>query len=118
MGRKSSNPRYPVEREERLIPWEGGLEHRAMIWCTPRRGKPKEVAVSYQVRAAGRWVEIVRYDSCHGHFHRHKAHFGEPGEIDLSFGNLPMLERKRVAVQDIERNARFWQRLIPAEELE
>jgi hypothetical protein len=89
-----------------------------MVWFAPARGKPREVAVSYQVWVAGRWVEIVRYDSCHGHFHRHKARYGEPGEIDFSFGNIPMQDRKDTALDDIGRNMRIWHRLIPLKELE
>lgn len=119
MARKSSNPRYQGEREYRLVPLDGRVEHRVMVWYSPQKGKPKDVAVSYQVSVrGGDWMEIVRYDSCHGHFHRHKAHYGEPMAIDHSFGNLPMLERKDAALDDIGRNAGRWHNLIPLEVLD
>jgi len=38
--------------------------------------------------------------------------------IDHSFGNLPMLERKDAALDDIGRNAGRWHNLIPLEVLD
>ena len=64
---------------------------------------------------AGEYVEIVRFDSDHGNFHRHEAVYppAERGDIVEWFPHVPMNRRGSLAGKQIAAHAEQWIRVLP-----
>jgi hypothetical protein len=87
-----------------------------MFWFGPAKGRPNKVAGEYQVRTRKGWVALVRWDSDHGHFHRHEPGWPEPGAQDYSYGKVPMAERRDLVLNEIAECWQTWQSLVPEAE--
>jgi hypothetical protein len=118
MARKSSNPRYAGEREYPQISFEGGLPHRIMFWFNPGRDEAREVSFEYQVFVRGSWVALTRYAGGKKEFWRYKPSWPTPGDREQNLGDIPIKQRRDAVIDDVQRHARDWQRLIPTEERE
>lgn len=46
------------------------------------QGAVVDFTANYRARIGGRWVEVVRYDTAHGHLHVHRFWRPEPDRID------------------------------------
>ena len=115
-------PQYEGSRIHALTAFSGGFPHRAVELYNPKVGRKKEVACSYQIQHNGEWVEVCRYDSCHGAFHRHKAYWpkrkgirNRSKQTEHKFERVPVKDRMAVALDDIKVNAKQWQSKIRRE---
>ncbi len=106
---------YARRRDVELPPLENRRPHYAELRFDPLHGQITDFCVGYKVWCAGDFVEIVRYDSAHGVFHRHAAGYPEPGPEEERFAGIPMNQRGHFAVAHIKRNCERWQTVIPIE---
>lgn len=108
------SPRASYQHEIFLeVPVPSGEFYSYIRFCWDREGRRvTRCMVSFEIEAADRVYQVVRYDTDDGGFHRHRASFPEPSEERIMLPNIAPNEWLAYAREDIKRNREAWTRVV------